>query len=236
MNILIVNDDGINASGIIRLAAAAKKYGKVWVVAPESQRSGASHSINLHEPIGAWEVDFPVEDVTAWAITGSPADCARVGILSLMPVKPDLVLSGINYGYNAGTDVMYSGTVGAAMEAVFQGIPAIALSEATNEGTLVTDKYLEQVLDELIPAKFIPDEIINVNFPYAKPEEVKGILRDRKASRGRLFDDRYDLVGEKDGKKQFMVNGVYQEVAEEGTDLKAIFDKYISIGTIRNIM
>ena len=233
--ILITNDDGIDASGIIRLAKAATKYGEVWVVAPESQRSAASHSITLRTYIDVTEHPFPVEGVKAFAITGTPADCIRLGVLHILPEKPDIVLSGINFGYNAGTDVQYSATVGAAMEAVFQGVAAVALSEGTDEGYQVTDAYLEQILDEVMETKYTPGKIVNVNFPTCKVEEVKGILRDRINSQGCIYRDRYDCTELGDGTRRYQVRGQYNEDVEDGSDLRALFDHYISIGTVTNL-
>ena len=109
--ILITNDDGIRADGIIRLARAAMKYGEVWVVAPEDQRSAASHSISLRDPVDVYPHDFPVAGVRAFSCSGTPADCVRVGCLSVMPEKPDAVLSGINFGYNAASDIQLSASV-----------------------------------------------------------------------------------------------------------------------------
>ena len=99
MRILITNDDGINAGGIIRLAQTAMKLGEVWVVAPNEQRSAASHSISLHDHIDIYPYDFPIAGVKAFSCSGTPSDCVRVGCLNIMPCKPDLVLSGINNGY-----------------------------------------------------------------------------------------------------------------------------------------
>ncbi|MDD6826196.1 MAG: 5'/3'-nucleotidase SurE [Oscillospiraceae bacterium] len=233
--IMITNDDGVKADGIIRLAKAVKSYGEVWVVAPDVQKSGASHSINLHTPISVSEVEFPVEGVKAFAVSGSPADCVRIGVLNLLPKKPDLVFSGINFGYNAGTDVMYSGTIGAAMEAVFQGIPSIALSEGTNEGYIITDLWLDIILSEIMGMRHGTDNILNINFPTCKPEELKGILRNRFVSKSCIYKDTYICNTLPDGTKTYMINGEYQENAEDGSDLKALFDKYISIGTVNNI-
>ena len=233
--ITITNDDGIGASGIIRLAKAAQAYGEIWVVAPDVQKSGASHSINLHSSIMVRETEFPVAGVKAFAVSGSPADCVRVGVLNILPEKPDRILSGINFGYNAGTDVMYSGTIGAAMEAMFQGVPAIAFSEGTNDGYIITDLYLEQILQEVMDMDIGQDEILNINFPTCRPEELKGILRNRFVSRSCIFKDHYICTELNDGIKTYMVEGDYQEIAEEGSDLKALFDKYISIGYVRSL-
>ena len=181
--ILITNDDGIEADGIIRLAETAKEFGDVWIVAPEKQCSAASHSITLRHSIEVHPHDFPVDKVHAFVCTGTPGDCVRVGSLNVMPERPDVVLSGINYGYNVATDIQYSATAGAAFEAEFQGYLAIALSEGACECHEVTDRYLREVLDELLDEDYIPGQIINVNFPGCLLTECKGILRDRKVSR-----------------------------------------------------
>lgn len=233
--ILITNDDGVQASGIIRLANAVKKYGEVWIVAPDVQKSGASHSINLHSPFKVEKTYFPVEGINAFAVSGSPADCVRVGVLNLLPEKPDIVLSGINFGYNAGTDVMYSGTIGAAMEAIFQGIPSIALSEGTDDGYIITDMYIDRILEEAMSMELDTETILNINFPTCRPEEFNGILRERFVSKSCVFDDHYTCTELSDGTKTYMVEGDYHEDAEEGSDLKALFDNYISIGYVKNI-
>lgn len=233
--ILITNDDGIDADGIVRLAAAAQKYGEVWVAAPESQRSALSHSITLRSHIDVYEYEFPINGVQAFSVTGTPADCVRLGILNIMPERPDIVLSGINFGYNAGTDVQYSATVGAAMEAVFQGVSACAFSEGTGVGHLITDLYLDGILEEIIDAPFVPREIINVNFPDCRPDELKGILRDRINSAESVFRDRYHCEELDDGGRRYRVNGLFNENVDEGSDLKALYDNYISIGRISNI-
>lgn len=235
MRIMITNDDGINASGIIRLAKAAKKYGEVWVVAPDVQKSGSSHSINLHSPFKVQKTEFPADGVQAFAVSGSPADCVRAGVLSIMPEKPDIILSGINFGYNAGSDVMYSGTIGAAMEGMFQGIPSAAFSEGTNDGYIITDLWLEKILEEVMSTDIGTERILNVNFPTCNPEELNGILRDRTVSRGCIYKDSYIRTVQPDGTEMLMVNGKYQEIAEDGSDLRALFDRYISVGFVRNI-
>ena len=119
-SILIANDDGINDEGLIRLAKLAKELGEVWVVAPDDQRSAASHAISLHSHIDIYPHDFPIDGVHAFSCSGTPADCVRVGALSIMPHKPDVVLAGINRGLNVATDIQYSGTAGAAFEGAFQ--------------------------------------------------------------------------------------------------------------------
>ena len=234
--ILITNDDGIHSKGLERLAKIASAYGQVWVIAPDGQRSAASHSITLHDSVDIFPYDYPIKGVHAFTCSGTPADCARIGILHLMPVKPDILLSGINFGYNMASDIQYSGTVGAAFEAERQGVPAIAFSEGTGEDHSLTDQKLPEILHMLIDRKLSAGQVYNVNFPQCSSEECKGILENRTVSRDAIFRDRY-REEEKlhDGGIRLHVNGIYNEKSEEGTDFRALIDKYISISVIQNI-
>lgn len=235
MRILITNDDGIESDGIRRLAETAKEFGEVWVVAPESQRSAASHSITLRHPIDVHPFQL-MEGVHAFSCTGTPGDCVRVGILNIMPEKPDIIMSGINFGYNVASDIQYSATAGAAFEGEFQGILSIAFSEGMNGCHEVTDKYLKEIMAELIDKPYVPGQIWNVNFPHCKVGECKGILRDRKVSRKSFYTDRYKAVEEfSNGGVSLMVDGIFSPTTEEGTDIGAVLDNYISIGVVKNI-
>lgn len=235
-SILITNDDGILADGIIRLAKAAKEFGEVWVVAPDGQRSAAAHSISLHSPVDVYPHDFPVDGVHAYSCSGSPGDCVRVGALSIMPHKPDIVLSGINFGFNVATDIQYSGTAGAAFEAAFQGIHAVSFSEAANNCHEVSDKYLQKIISESINIKLAYGQIVNVNFPGCPLSEFKGTLRNRKVSHGMFYRDSYKKLEDlPDGGVRLMVDGLYNEDAEPDTDFRAILDNYISISIVNNI-
>ncbi|MCR5233653.1 MAG: 5'/3'-nucleotidase SurE [Lachnospiraceae bacterium] len=231
--ILITNDDGIDAGGIKRLADVAKEFGEVWVIAPLHQRSAASHSITLRDTIDVYPHDFPVKGVHAYSCTGTPADCVRVGGLNVMDDRPDVVLSGINFGYNAATDLQYSATVGAAMEAAFQGYGAIALSEDMNGCHEVTDKYLYDMVDEYIDVRLGYGRIININFPGCRLTECNGVLRDRRTSKSSFFHDHYNVVEMlADGGVRYMVEGVHNYEGEEGTDFKALVDNYVSVGIV----
>ena len=233
--ILITNDDGINANGIIRLAQAATEFGEVWVVAPDSQRSAMSHSITLRHSVDAWKVDFSVPGVHAYACSGTPGDCVRIGSLNIVPGKPDHVFSGINYGFNAASDIQYSATAGAAFEAAFQGIHTIAFSEDACEIHEVTDRYLKEIIAELLDKPLGVNQIWNVNFPGCKLAECNGILRNRKVSTDAFYVDQYIETTVSEEKVSYMVEGIRNYTALEGTDLKAIFDNYISIGIATNI-
>ena len=234
--ILITNDDGIFADGLLRLVAAAKDFGEVWVVAPDGQRSAASHSITLRHPVDLIPVnDYPVEGVHAFSCSGTPADCVRVGGLYLMKGMPDIVLSGINYGYNVASDIQYSATVGAALEGAFQGWPSIALSEGCKNHE-VTDAYLYEVLGEYIDRKPPSGNIWNMNFPDCSLKECKGILHNTRVSAGTFYRDHYNEIAMLEtGGVRLMVEGVYNEQCEEQTDFRAVVDGFISIGLVNNL-
>ena len=236
---LITNDDGINADGIIRLAREAARFGEVTVVAPFEQRSAASHSLTLRHSVDVWEADFPVEGVKAYACDGTPVDCVRIGILNIVEGRPDFVFSGINYGYNAATDLQYSATAGAAFEGVFQGVHSIAFSEEMCDCHEVTDRYLGDVMRELLEelaATPVDRRVIrNVNFPGCALAECKGILRDRKVSGCSFYSDRYKVIGSDGGRTTYMVDGLRSHDSEPDTDLRALYDGYVSIGKAVNI-
>ena len=237
MKILITNDDGVYADGIVRLAKVAREFGEVWIIAPEKERSAASHSITLRHALDVYPVnDFPVDGVRAYSCSGTPADCVRVGSLSVMPEKPDIVISGINKGYNMASDIQYSATAGAAFEAAFQGYHPISVSEGFGDMHEVTDRYLTEVLDKVINSPIPPGHIHNINFPGCHLSECRGILYDRKVSPGMYFSDTYDRIEElENGGIRYMIHGTPTRTAEEGSDFRAVLDNYVSVGLVNNI-
>ena len=236
MRILITNDDGIEAPGIRKLAETARRFGEVWIIAPDGQRSAASHSYNFHHPVKVSAWDFPVEDVKAYACSGTPTDCIRVGVLGLMPEKPDIVMTGINQGYNIAGDIQYSATVGSALEAAFLGIRAIAFSQAELEYSEIVDKYLPEIMEECIKIDPGKNRIMNVNFPACRPEECKGILRNCTVSQDPFYEDIYQEEVLPEGVSEYhLIYKRHWEAASEGTDLFAVGHNYISIGPVSNI-
>ncbi len=233
--ILLTNDDGINSDGLMRLARAAAEIGEVWVVAPDSERSAMSHSVTLRKPVEVWEVPFEVTGVRAFACDGKPADCVRVGILNIVPGKPDMVFSGINYGYNVAADLQYSATVGAALEGAFQGCHSIAFSEGAIDMHEVTDKYLAQIMAELVDKPLTGNQIWNVNFPGCPMADCKGIAYNTIVSHDGFYKDRYKETKLDGGRMSFMVDGIRNWEASEGTDLRAILDHYVSVGVVNNL-
>ena len=233
--ILITNDDGIDSDGLIRLAAASAAFGEVWAVAPDSQRSAVSHSITLRHGFDAWEVDFPVPGVHAFACSGTPADCVRIGVLNIVPGRPDHVFSGINYGYNVASDIQYSATAGAAFEAAFQKIHTIAFSEDACGVHEVTDRYLPEIMAGLMEKPLGINRIWNVNFPGCSLAECGGVLYGRTVSTDAFYRDRYSETRVSDGRTTYTVEGIRSWEAAEGTDLKAVIGNFVSVGIAANI-
>lgn len=237
--ILITNDDGIKSEGLYRLVKEAIKFGEVWIVAPESERSAASHSITLRHGIDVYPVEYEVEGeyaVHAYSCSGTPGDCVRVGCTAIVPEKPTVVLCGINFGYNVASDIQYSATCGSAFEAEFQGVPAIAFSEGAGKYHEVSDRYLFEILEKLIDTEFMPGKIYNVNFPFCPLSECKGVLFDRGVSRGMVYKDGYKVAEKlENGGVRYMVDGVFTPEAENGTDYRAVLDNYVSVGTVQNV-
>jgi len=237
--ILITNDDGIGSDGLLRLVKEAVKFGDVWVIAPESERSAASHSITLSHEIDVFPVEYDVDseyELHAYSCSGTPGDCVRLGCTTIVPDKPTVVLCGINYGYNVASDIQYSATCGSAFEAEFQGVPAIAFSEGAGECHEVSDKYLYEIMERLIDNEFMPGKIYNVNFPFCPLSECKGVLFDREVSRGMVYKDSYKEVQKlENGGLRYMVDGVFTPFSEEGTDYRAVLEKYVSVGTVQNV-
>ena len=226
MHIMVTNDDGIHAPGIIALAEALRELGDVTVVAPDRERSAAGHSLTLHSPLRVFELR------PGWyAVDGTPTDCVNMGIHSLLPDKPDLVVSGINHGPNLGDDITYSGTVAAAMEANLMGIPAIAVSLGTFEryghfdaAARVAARVARQVLANGLPA----DTFLNVNIPDCPAEEMGTMLITRQGTRSFIGT----IIGNTDprGRKYYWIGSEEPAFNDEpGTDFHALNRRHVSI-------
>ena len=235
MNILLVNDDGIRAPGLQKLAEAAVTLGSVTVVAPHSQCSAMSQRITIFDPIEIFEhPDFPAAVEQAYSITGTPADCVKVGCF-LLGQKPDIVFSGINRGFNAGFDIAYSGTVGACLEALMEGIPAIAFSNENDSCFDVAERELLPLAKDLLQRPIRKNELWNVNFPACLLSDYHGILEDRRPASMQLYSDCFIDVAPSSGVRALQQNGfcVSSSTAPEGTDIHAVLHGYTSVGRIR---
>ena len=174
--ILVSNDDGLDAIGIEILEAVADQLSDdVWVIAPAQNRSGASRSITLHR-----DVMIEPKGNNRFTCSGMPSDCVIFGMSKVLDRKPDLVLSGINAGMNVADDVLYSGTIAAAMEASLMGVPAIALSQRNGRTErsqfAAAQAHAETVIRHLLEAGIPERTVMNVNFPPVAPDDVKGIM------------------------------------------------------------
>lgn len=235
MKILIVNDDSISAPGIAVLAKAACELGEVTVVAPVHQCSAMSQKLTIHGEMELKKVDdFPADVTAAWSLEGTPVDCVKVALQHLLQEKPDVVLSGINNGYNTGADIAYSGTLGAAFEAARAGVPAIALSVTGDTHLDGVVPYLADMLKELAQAELPVGMVWNVNFPANKPGNPKGILRDRIPAPVSLYRETYIESIQPDGVVTVTCQGVPTPLTDlpEGTDARAVKTGYISIGKV----
>ncbi|MDO4977073.1 MAG: 5'/3'-nucleotidase SurE [Eubacteriales bacterium] len=237
MRILVVNDDGIHAAGIACLADLAKEFGEVWVVAPMNQCSAMSHKISVHGYMKIQEEkDFPVEGVHAYSVDGTPADCVKAACRVIMEEKPDIVFSGVNNGYNVGYDIAYSGTVGAAMDGLLHGIPAIAYSTKMKSDLANVKKYFSIVTKGILEQEMSLTEIWNVNFPGCQPEETQGILWDRFPAKTEYYLDHVQVDDNEEGKFFKYVN-IEECIDEtEGSDIHALNHNCISIGMIHSIV
>lgn len=233
MNILITNDDGIQADGIIDLAKAIKEIANVYVVAPDTQRSATGHAITIHNPIMIKE-EYIDDNIKAYSISGTPADCVKLGIESIFKdVNIDLVLSGINNGANLGTDVIYSGTVSAAIEGLIQNKPAIAISydsfKVSNEEYITASKHVVNLVNNIKNNMHIFDDcILNVNIP---DRDIKGFKITKLGIR--KYENDIEERQSPHGKRYVWIGGKIKEIIqEENSDISAIENGYISITPI----
>ena len=236
MRILITNDDGIRARGLWTLAEHLKEVGEVVVVAPDREQSAISSAITLHHPVRLAEVEPLIPGIKAYAVEGTPADSIILSLSMLYKGQVDLVFSGINEGVNLGDDVLLSGTVGAALQGYFQGLPAVALSvEQGDELHFGTAARVGALLAERLRSKRLNGGILlNVNFPNLPLHEIKGIEVTRLARRSYI-----DSIEEgHDGKRSYywIVRGSPCWEMEEATDIWAIESKKISITPLRRDM
>ncbi|WP_026896045.1 5'/3'-nucleotidase SurE [Clostridiisalibacter paucivorans] len=231
MNILISNDDGINAIGIKLLAEELTKLGHVTVVAPDRERSATGHAITIHNPLRVEKIENYYKQINAWSVNGTPGDCVKIAVESILNQKPDLVVSGINNGPNLGSDVLYSGTVSAAMEGSIQGIPSIAISLAdfgdkmNYEGAA---KYSCKLVNIIMKKLKNNKGLFNVNVPSASMEDIKGIKFTHLGIR--KYEDNYVKRQDPMGRNYYWLSGrLVKTENKEESDIGAIEKNFISI-------
>ncbi|HBM81984.1 MAG: 5'/3'-nucleotidase SurE [Clostridiales bacterium] len=231
MNILITNDDGINSEGIYALAKEFIKEGSIIVSAPDRQRSACSHSITMGRPLFAKRKSFFDLDCSAYAISGTPVDCVKLAYERFSDGKIDAVISGINDGENLGTDVLYSGTVSAAIEGALLGIPSIAVSLLRGDckrDYSAAAHCARGIFKKFISQKFNPDILLNVNVPSCDEKNIKGFLA---TTLGTMkYTNNYQEEKDADGNTYFLLAGEVVKVENgRSTDIFAAQNNYVSI-------
>jgi 5'-nucleotidase len=233
MKILLTNDDGIMANGLILLSETLSVEHDLSIVAPDTERSAVSHGLTIHTPLFVSEVK--VRNITGFSVSGTPADCVKLGIDKLVKSRPDLIISGINKGANTGLNVFYSGTVAGAMEGSFAGIPAIAVS--INSFQPRDYRFCARFISHLInvlPLHMFPDHVmLNINVPDLDESDIKGMrLTHQSFNR---FRDCYEHRVSPGGVPYYWLDGEYPEsILDTNSDEGAVANGMISITPLRS--
>jgi 5'-nucleotidase len=233
MHILVTNDDGVQAPGLLALAQAMRELGQVTVFAPDRNWSASGHVKTMDRPLRVRETTLS-DGTPAFMSDGAPSDCVALSLLGLVQEEIDIVVSGINPNANIGHDVTYSGTVTAAMEAVIAGVKGVAVSLDSPEGhkavldystaAWVTRRVVQQMMKDGLPEGVV----LNVNVPYRKKEELKGFVITRQGLR--VYRDALESRLDPRGKPYYWIGGEAPTgVVEEGTDFGALSEGYVSI-------
>lgn len=228
--ILITNDDGITAPGIRNLVEAVKDLGKIVVVAPDKPQSGMGHAITIGNPLRMNKVDV-FEGVESWQTSGTPVDCVKLAVDKILHRKPDLCLSGINHGANHSINVIYSGTMSAAMEASIESIPSIGFSllDYDYEADFEPAKhYVKKIVKSILQKKLDKHLLLNINIPSVPLDEIKGIKICRQAYA--KYEEDFKERKDPHGKKYYWLTGGFVNFDNgTDTDVWALENNYISV-------
>lgn len=229
--ILLSNDDGVRSPGLRQLWEELSRIGDVTVVAPVDQRSGHSHMITLETPLRAHKL----HDLPGWMVDFTPVDCVKLALKQLLPAPPDLVVSGINYGWNTGHLVHYSGTVAAAKEALLNGVPALATSlccwdKAADFGPAA--RVTRRVVEALLASPLPPGTLLNVNVPDLPEAELKGYRWTRQCTK--LLEDTYVRRDDPRRKPYYWLMGAVDGLVGQGPDddVGAVREGFVSLTPI----
>lgn len=236
MRILVTNDDGIHAPGLLAAERIARSLSDdVWVVAPETDQSGVSHSLSLNDPLRLREVSEQ-----RFAVKGTPTDCVIMAVKHIMAGDPpDLVLSGVNRGQNVAEDVTYSGTIAAAMEGTLLGVPSIAMSQAYTLGSheavdwTCAEGLGASTVRRILAVGIPPGIVMNVNFPARKPADVAGMAVSVQGQRNQAMLDVDRRLDGRGNPYFWLAFARGRETPAEGTDLHALIDGMISVTPLR---
>ena len=229
--ILVTNDDGITAPGIKSLVDAVRDLGDVVVVAPDKPQSGMGHAITIGVPLRLNKVTVFFDGVQAWQTNGTPVDCVKLAVDKILHRKPDICLSGINHGANHSINVIYSGTMSAAMEASIESIPSIGFSllDYSIDADFSASKfYVHKIVESLMKKKLTRHFLLNVNIPQGPLEVLKGIKVCRQAYA--KYDEDFDERIDPHGKKYYWLTGEFKNFDKgEDTDVWALQNNYVSV-------
>lgn len=234
MRVLLTNDDGVVAPGLMALAREMSKAAETFVVAPEQERSATSHAITLHKPLRVTRVADPETGLPTWSTNGTPADCVVLAVLDLLGSPPDVVVSGINAGANLGMDTIYSGTVSAAVEAALFGIAAVAISVVGFEDMHwePAAKFAATLVEEIARRGLPPDSFLNVNVPNRPAAELTGVEVTRQSSR--RYVNRLEKRADPRGRDYYWLTGSVEDGdSAPGTDVRAVAEGRISVTPLR---
>lgn len=227
MNILITNDEGIKAKGIEIISKRLQKSHNILIVAPDSQKSASSHSITLRSPLMVKKEKIEGIEAPCFSVSGTPVDCTKIAITTLAKEKIDIVVSGINDGFNLGTDVIYSGTVSAAVEGALNRTPAIALScDGTEESYIMAAEYAEEILNQ-IEDKEVGNTVLNVNIPSISKDKIKGLMVCRIGERN--YNNVYVEIEKSDNHVIYKITGNPDDEIQENTDVDMIKEGYVTV-------
>ncbi|MEY4603226.1 MAG: hypothetical protein RIT43_518 [Bacteroidota bacterium] len=228
--ILVTNDDGISSKGIRSLVEVAVNFGEVVVVAPDKAQSGMGHAITVNQILRLDKSDI-FKDVDAFTCSGTPVDCVKLSISEVLHRRPDLILSGINHGENTSTNVLYSGTMSAAVEGAMENIPSVgfSLSDFNSDADFSGAKNVAEKIIEKVLSTPMPDHVcLNVNVPKIPSNEIKGFQICRQAHA--FWEDRFDRRLDQFGRPYYWLTGDFvRKDADEGTDLHALKNGYASV-------
>jgi 5'-nucleotidase len=229
--ILVTNDDGITARGIRALIDVAREFGEVWVVAPDSPQSGMGHAITVNNILRLNEVHNEPEDVREFACSGTPVDCVKLAVYRVLKRRPDLLLSGINHGANNSINVIYSGTMSAAVEGAVEGIPSIGFSllDHSWEADFSAAKNVVRTMVHNVLQHGMPTgTCLNVNIPAVPEDDIRGIRICRQAKA--WWEDEFDMRTDPGGKTYYWITGqLHNEDHGEDTDIWALQHNFVSV-------
>lgn len=232
--ILVTNDDGIAAPGIRNLVEAVKGLGQVVVVAPDSPQSGMGHAITIGHPLRLYKADI-FGDIPAWQCSGTPADCVKLARDKVLHRKPDICVSGINHGSNCSINVIYSGTMSAAMEAAIEGIPSAGFSHLDfnyDADFTVARQVAHDITKRMLAGKMPEHTLLNVNIPNILSEEFKGMKLCRQAYA--KWEEEFDHRVDPRGKDYYWMTGKFKNMdTGTDTDVQALKDGYASVVPVK---